>query len=197
MSYFSGRLPDHRDETDETETATVSPVARWTGQSHRDGAASSHEDTLRATPSEDLSRPSSSTNTNVNNFADSVDNSSECTDTADSIDDADSADDSNRVDVAMKVRLQTVTFAHWFISQILQATGGDTSGDYQHRLIDDVARFVRHLADVADAVDGSIMPFLRSIYSEDSSTEGVVKTESIVVHNRGLSPYGGYGNITM
>ena len=115
-------------------------------------------------------------NTNVNNYAESAD-SADYTDTANSATDVDSADtmhDVSSVDASTNARLQTVVFANWFASRIMQATRGDTSDDCQHRLADEVAQFVRHLA----ATRGSVSTLMRDVYCEDSPAEGVVEGKS-------------------
>ena len=137
-------------------------------------------------------------NTNVNNYAESADSadSADYTDTANNAKDVDSADtmrDVSSVDVGTKTRLQTVVFANWFASRIMQATRGDTSGDCQHRLADEVAQFVRHLA----ATRGSVSTPMRSVYCEDSAAEGVVERRSTdACTRRSVSACTRYGTVT-
>ena len=135
-------------------------------------------------------------NTNVNNYAESAD-SAVYIDTANSAKDVDSVDtmrDVNSVDVSTKARLQTVVFANWFASRIMQATRGDTSDDCQHRLAEEVAQFVRHLA----ATRGSVRTLMRSMYCEDSSAEGVVEGRSIdACRRRSVSACTGYGTVSL
>ena len=127
---------------------------------------------------------SSTRNTNANNYADTY-NSSKSVDTSSTgTDDSyNSLDDRSSVDIDTEVRLQTVTFAHWFVSQILHIIGGEANDDCQHRLISDVDKFVRRLVDLADVIRRPVGTLLANLYCKESPTVDVVDTKGDV-HSR-------------
>ena len=129
-------------------------------------------------------------NTNANNYADSS-NSSKCVDAC-SIDTAANADCSS-VGIDTEVRLQTVTFAHRFISQILRIIGSEANDDCQNRLVSDVDKFVRHLVDVTEVARRPVGTLLTDLYCKESPTVGVVDKMGDVFHGRrSLTPCNRY-----